>query len=400
MGKAHKIKLYPTKSQEILLRKSCGVARCSYNWALSKWKEMYDAGEKPSAYGLIKLQNSIKREQMPFFMEVSKTSPQYAIHNLERAFRRLCKGLSGYPKYKRKGVSDSFVAVDNCQKFNQNDFKIHIPRIGKIKCSENLRFDGKVNNVVVTRICDMWFAVINIEIPDSTPALKQITGDNQAIVGVDFGIKTMMFLSNGTVYENPKALKRNLRRLKIKQRRLSKKQKGSKNRLKEQMRVARHHYRISCIRSNAIQQATSQIVANFDKIVIEDLNVVGMTKNHKLAQAVSDVSFGEMRRQLVYKAAWSGKEIVIADRFFASSKTCSKCGHKKNELKLSERIYKCESCGLEIDRDLNAAKNLAAYRPTSKSEESYACGSGSPVAEMQHSPEANQELSNLIIIKI
>lgn len=399
MIKAHKIKLYPTKSQQLLLRKSCGVARYSYNWALSKWKEMYEAGERPSAYTLIKLQNSVKREQTPFFLEVSKTAPQYAIHNLESAFKNFFKKNASYPKYKKKGIRDSFVAIENWQQFNQNNLKIHIPRIGKIKCAENLRFEGKVNNVVVKRIADMWFAVINIEVPDSAPALKQNTGDNQAIVGVDFGIKSMMALSDGTVYENPKALKSNLRRLKIRQRRHSKKQKGSKNKRKEQMKVARHHHRISCIRSNAIHEATSQIVEKYDKVVIEDLNVAGMQKNRNLSQAISDVSFSEIRRQLAYKCLWAGKELVIADRFFASSKTCSCCGHKKKELKLSERIYKCDNCGLEIDRDLNAAKNLAAYRPTPKSGESHACGSGSSVAEMQHSPEANQELSNLITIK-
>jgi putative transposase len=400
MLKAHKIKLYPTKSQELLLRKSCGVARYSYNWALAKWREMYEAGEKPSAYALIKIQNSIKREQMPFFLEVSKNAPQYAIHNLETGFKKFFKKQARYPKFKKKGVLDSFVAIENRQEFNQKNHKIHIPRIGKIRCSENLRFEGKVNNVTVKRIADLWFAVINIEVPDSTPALKRNqSGDNQAIVGVDFGIKTMMVLSDGEVYENPKALKKTLKRLKRAQRSLSRKKKGSKNRRKQQVRLARMHYRVSNIRRNATHQATAQIIQKYNKITIEDLNVSGMAKNRKLAQAVSDVSFAEIRRQLTYKALWSGKEIVIADRFFASSKICSGCGHKKKELKLSERIYKCENCGLEIDRDLNAAKNLASYSPTPKSGECKACREGSSVAEMQHSPSVKQE-SNLITNKI
>lgn len=374
MNKAHKIKLYPTKTQEILLRKSCGVARFSYNWALARWQELYEAGSKPNLYGLIKELTAIKREKFPWMIDVSKTCPQYAIHNLDGAFSRFFKKQNKYPKFKKKGIRDSFVAIENTQQFRNYGLKIHIPRVGKIKAAEELRYEGKVNNVVVRRIADMWFAVINIEVPESTSTLKQTTGDNQAIVGVDFGIKTMMVLSDGTIYENPKALKLNLKRLKQRQRRLSKKQKGSKNRRKAQMKVARTHYRISCIRLNAIHQATTEIVKNYDKIVIEDLNVAGMGKNHRLAQALSDVSFGEIRRQLAYKALWSGKELVVADRFFASSKTCSGCGHKKDKLKLSERIYKCENCGLEIDRDLNAAKNLAAYRPTEKFSESNACG--------------------------
>lgn len=394
MVKVHKIKLYPTKSQETLLFKSCGVSRFGYNWGLNRWKELYEAGEKPSLNGLIKELTSIKREKFPWMMEVSKTCPQYAIHNLDKAFSRFFKKKAQYPRFKKKGGKDSFVAIESAAQFINYGNKIHIPRVGKIKSSEALRFEGKVNNVVVKRTADMWFAYINIEVLDSTPALKQTMGDNQAIVGVDFGIKSMMVLSDGTVYKNPKALRRNLKRLKQRQRRLSKKQKGSKNKRKQQMKVARTYYCISCIRSNAIHQATTEIVRKYDKIVIEDLNPSGMVKNRSLAQAVSDVSFGKIRRQLVYKSQWSGKELVVADRWFASSKLCSCCGHKKTELKLSERIYKCENCGLEIDRDLNAAKNLAAYRPTPKSGESHAFGVGSV-----DSPTMNKE-SNLLTNKI
>jgi putative transposase len=392
MIKAHQIKLYPTRSQEIFFRKSCGVARYSYNWALAKWKELYEAGEKTTAYSLIKLQNSIKREQMPFFGEVGKCAPQYAIHHLEKAFKLFFNKTCKYPRFKKKGKKDSFVAIENNIQFKQNDLKIHIPRLGKIKCSENLRFKGKVNHVIITRRANMWFAVINVEIPDSIPALKPKTGDNQAIVGVDLGIKSMMVLSDGTIFENPRALKSNLKRLKQRQRNLSKKQKGSKNKRKQQMKVARLYYRISCIRSNAIHQATTFIVKKYDKIVMENLNAAGMAKNRKLSQALSDVSFGEIGRQLAYKCAWSGKELVKADRWFASSKICSSCGHKKDKLKLSERTYNCEKCGLSIDRDLNAAKNLASYSPTEKFSESHAFGVGSSSVAIPDSLTVNKEL--------
>lgn len=394
MNKAHKIKIYPTRSQEVLLRKSCGVARYSYNWALSKWEELYEVGEKISAYALIKLQNKVKRSEMPFFLEVTKNAPQHAIHNLERAFKNFFSGGGKYPKYKKKGVKDSFVAIENKETFRQSEFKIHIPKIGKIKCSENLRFEGKVNNVVIKRIADIWFAIINIEVPESATALKQNTGDNQAIVGVDLGIKLMMVLSDGAIYENPRALKKNLKKLKRQQRRLSRKQKGSKNRRKQQNRVARLHYRISNIRHNTIHCATTAIVNKFDKIVIEDLNVAGMRKNRNLAQAVSDASFYEIRRQLEYKAKWNGKEVVVADRFFASSKTCSCCGYKKEKLSLSERVYNCDNCGFSIDRDLNAAKNLANYGTTSKREECYASGFGSSSVVISNSPKMNEEINN------
>lgn len=396
MVKAHNIKLYPTKSQEVLLRKSCGVARYSYNWALAKWQEMYERGEKTSAYQLIKLQNSIKKEQMPFFLEVSKTAPQYAIHNLEKAFKRFFNGISKYPKFRKKGQQDSFVAVENHQQFSQTDYKIHIPRIGKINCAENIRFEGKVNNVVVKRIADMWFAVVNIQIEDK-PIKTPIARENQAVIGVDMGIKSMLVLSDGTVYENPKALKSNLKGLKRLQRGLCRKQKGSKNRKKQQVKLARKHYRISCIRSNAIHQATTAIVKKYDKIVIETLKPSNMVKNRNLSQAVNDVSFGEIARQLVYKAQWYGKELVKADTWFASSKICSNCGTKKEVLKLSERTYNCDNCGISIDRDCNAAKNLAKYSPTEKSSESQAGREGSSVNESLHSPSLKQEINSKTI---
>jgi putative transposase len=379
MVKAHKIKLYPTKAQDILLKKSCGISRFSYNWALAKWKEMYESGLKPSAYSLIKLQNSIKKQEFPFFLEVSKTAPQYAIHHLHDAFKKMWKYGSGYPKFKKKGINDSFVAVENTLAFSQKDHKIHIPRIGKIKCAENLRFTGKVNHVTVKRIANIWFAVINIEVSESAPTLKQPLGDNQTIVGVDLGIKSMIVLSDGTVFKNPKSLKRNINRLKWYQRSLARKQKGSNNRNKQRIKIARLHYRITCIRLNALHKATREIVKRYDKVVIEDLNVSGMTKNRNLASSLSDVSFGEIRRQLAYKCSWSGKELIIADMFFASSKNCSNCGHKKEILKLSERVYECDNCGLNIDRDLNAAKNLAKYSPTPKLRESKVCGERSSI---------------------
>lgn len=383
MVKAHQIQLIPTKAQKTLLHKSFGVRRYSYNWALAKWKEMYENGEKPSAYTLVKLQNKIKREEMPFFMEVSKCAPQYAIHALEKAFKNFFSKNGKYPRFKKKGVKDSFVAVENKEQFKMQDKRIWLPRIGWVKCHEILRFEGKVNNVTVKRIADKYFAVVNIEVADEDPMVSE----NKVTVGIDFGIKDMMILSNGTIYKNPKALKSNLKQLKRLQRSLSRKMKGGSNRHKAQMKVAKKHYKISCIRKNAIHQATAEIVKRFDKIVIEDLNVKGMVKNHCLAQSVSDVSFGEIRRQLEYKCKWYGTELIVADRFFPSSKTCSNCGSKKDKLKLSERKYKCENCGFEIDRDLNAAKNLANYSPTDKLSESYAFGDRR--SEFARSPSLN-----------
>lgn len=356
MNKAHEIQLNPTKAQKVLIGKSCGCARHSFNWALAKWQELYKQGEKPSAYSLIKLQNSIKKEEMPFYLDVNKCAVQYAIHNVEAAYKKMWKEKSGYPKFKKKGSKDSFVAVENSKQFKQKDKKIWLPRIGWVKCYEDLRFCGKVNNVVVKIIVDKCFAVINMETIEA-PAISE----NQAVVGVDFGIKTMAFLSNGVTFENPKALKSNLKSLKRLQRGLNRKEDGSANRKKQQQKLAKKHYKISCIRKNATHKLSSHLVNNFGKIVIEDLNVSGILKNRKLSQSIHDVSFGEIRRQLTYKCKWKGVELVVADRFYPSSKLCSCCGHKKEVLRLSERIYKCSNCGISLDRDFNASLNLKNY---------------------------------------
>lgn len=354
LHKAHKIKLSPTKAQKIFFEKSFGTARYTYNWALAKWQEMYKNGEKPSAYTLIKHINFIKRQEFPWMLDVGKTCCQYPIHNVEAAYKKMWKEKSGYPKFKKKGVKDSFVAVENKKNFKQKDGKIWIPRLGWVKCHEDLRFEGKVNNVVVTKRAGMYFAAVNIETNKTTTI-----SENQTVVGVDLGIKTLATLSDGTVFENPKALKSNLKSLKRLQRGLSRKVKGSNNLKKQQQKLAKKHYKVSCIRSNALHQATSYITKNYSTIVLEDLNVKGMSKNRKLSQAISDVGFSEFRRQIEYKSKWYGAELIVADRFYASSKTCSCCGHKKEVLKLSERTYNCINCGISIDRDLNASKNLA-----------------------------------------
>jgi len=354
VNKAHKIKLNPTKNQKMFFEKSFGTARFTYNWALNKWQEDYKNGIKQSAYSLIKQLNEIKKTEFPWMKDVGKTCGQYAIHNVEAAYKKMWKEKTGHPKFKKKGIRDSFVVVENQLSFKQKDRKIWIPRLGWVKCHEDLRFEGKVNNVVISKKAGMYFASINI-ISNEAP----IISENQTVVGVDLGIKHLATCSDGTVFENPKALKSNLKSLKRLQRRVSKKAKGSSNRKKAVEKLAKKHYKVSNIRKNALHQATSVLAKNYGTIVIEDLNVKGMVKNHKLAQAVSDASFYEFRRQLEYKAKWHGSNVIVANRFFPSSKICSCCGNKKETLKLSERIYNCHVCGNTIDRDLNASKNLA-----------------------------------------
>ena len=398
--------------------RASGVSRFTYNWAIDTWDEMYKKGEKPSAMTLNKHLNSIKEDRFPWMYEVTKSSPQYAIWDLEDSFKNYFRGLKdgsiqkkkdayiskrkskglpinesklinfGKPKFKKKGIQDSFVAVENSLSFKQSNRKIWIPRLGYVKCHEDLRFEGKVNNVVVKRIANMWFAIVSVEMNLPEPKVNE----NQVTVGLDFGIKTLITLSDGKTFENPKALRKNLKCLKRLQRSLSRKQKGSSNRKKQQMKVARKHYRVSCIRSNALHQATAYITDNYDKIVIEDLNVSGMIKNRKLSQAISDVGFFELRRQLEYKSKWKGKEVVIADRFFPSSKTCSCCGYVNKELTLEVRQWTCPKCETHHERDLNAAINLANYSPTEKIPECKACGELSSSSEKKSRSSKKQEI--------
>lgn len=256
--------------------------------------------------------------------------------------------------------------------FKQNDGKLWIPKLGWVKCHEGLRFEGKVINVIISKVAGMYFASINL-ISEETP----IISENQTIIGVDLGIKKLATCSDGTVFENPKALVHSLKGLKRLQRSVTRKVKGSNSRNKEIKKLAKKHYRVSCIRKNALHQATCVLAKSYGTIVIEDLNLKGMVKNRKLSQAISDVGFGEFRRQLEYKSKWYGSEVVVADRFFPSSKICSCCGNKKDILKLSERVYRCDVCGNKTDRDLNASKNLANLALLGNPEEVKPCGADS-----------------------
>lgn len=390
MVKAHQIRLYPTIKQEIYFKKSCGVARYSYNWALTKWQEIYESGGNPTAYALIKLQNSIKRDETPFFMEVGKCAPQYAIHNLERGFKLFFKKHCKYPRFKNKrSRKQSFVAVENDKDFKQENYKIKIPKIGFVKCAENIRFEGKLNNVTIKKIADKWFAVVNISVNEID---VPIINENQVFIGIDVGIKTMITLSDGTKYLNSNPLKINFKKLKRLQRQLARKKFESKNYIKNRLKTMRLNYRISCIRKDAINKVTTEIVNKYDKIVIEDLDIQGLMKSHRMALLLSDVSFGEIFRQIKYKSKWKNKEVIIADMFYPSSKTCSNCNIVNKNILLKHRIFNCNNCGFSIERDLNAAKNLANYGSTLKLRESYASGVESSLKETLISSTKKEEV--------
>lgn len=352
MNLSHKMRMYPTPSQENYFRQACGVARSTYNWALEHWQKQYKAGEKPSAYGLKKLFNSIKGTERPWVYDVTKTACERAFTDLENAFKGFFAKRTKYPTWKKRGQRGSFYLGD---RFKLDSLKIQIPKLGWIRLSESLRLKGRVLSATVSRTADRWFVSIAVELSETPRAV----GESQATVGVDLGITSLATLSTGEKVEPPKALQQAEKRLKKAQRVMSRRKKGSANRRKAANRVAKLHYQVKCLRDDFANKLTTGLVERFGTIVIEDLNVAGMVKNHCLAKSVSDRSFGEIRRQLTYKAALYGRTLVVADRWFPSTKTCSDCGFVNRTVVLGVKSWICPSCGVIHDRDHNAAINLS-----------------------------------------
>src|SRR3990167_579080 len=375
----HKIELKPNNKQKTYFKKSCGVARFAYNWGLTEWKKQYESGEKPSEVSLRRQLNAIKATEFPWMSEVTKVAPQQAIKNLGSAFNRFFKRQGKYPKFKKKGIRDSFRADNGPVKKGEHaveisNKKIKLPRVGSIRLTEKLRYTGgQIKSVTISRKADRWYAAISVE----TDQLSH-TRKNHASVGVDLGIKTFVQLSTGQAYEGAKPHTQKLKQLRRLSRSVSRKQKGSHNRKKATLSLSRLHKKIADIRTDSLHKITTEIVLNNNTICIEDLNVAGIAKNRKLSRHIMDQSFSEFRRQLEYKSAWYNSNLTIADRFFPSSKLCSACHEINNTLTLADRHWICDHCGIAHDRDLNAAINLENYATnknnTVSSTEINACG--------------------------
>ncbi len=356
---AHRIALDLNNVQATYMSQAAGTARFAYNWALSEWKRQYEAWKqdnslpKPSQEALRRQLNSIKRKEFPWMLEVTKNAPQMAIIQLGQAFKNFFAGRSRYPKFRKKGRDDRFtltndlISIDGC--------RIRIPRLGWVRMRESLRFAGKIMSATISRVANRWFVSITVDTEDNSHLPK---AENQGAAGVDLGVSALATLSTGEVIDGPKPHKALLLRLKRLSRSLSRKQKGSANRVKAKIKLAKLHARIAAIRTDALHKLTTDLTRRFHSIGIENLNVRGMMKNRHLSRAVADMSFYEFRRQLQYKTAMRGGQVVVADRFYPSSKTCSVCGYKLESLPLSVRKWKCPGCGTDHDRDLNAAINL------------------------------------------
>ena len=352
-----------------------GAARFAYNAALAHVKEAIEVGDKPewSLYSLVKWWNANKNELavdddgIIWWADNSKEAYNGGLEALAKGLYNWAKSRKGvrkgrkvgFPKFKSKSkTAPRFRYTTGSFGLIEGDPKaLKLPRIGRIHCMENVAArvgDARLLRMTISRRVDRWYASLTIEREDE-PVKPAPKGD---AVGVDLGIKTLATLSDGTVIENPRHLKKSERKLKRTQRELSRKVSGSNRRARAKARVARIHAHVANQRNDSLHKLTTHLASQYSEISVEDLNVLGMAKNHHLAKSVMDASFGKFRRQLEYKTARTGARLNIVDRWFPSSKTCSGCGRVKAKLSLSERTYRCDGCGLVIDRDLNAAINI------------------------------------------
>lgn len=358
----HQIALDPTCKQANAMARAAGCSRFAYNWALHEWERQYRAGGKPSADKLKKQFNSIRGQEFPWTYESPRDATSQGIIDLGSAFSAFfgsCSGRRkgpkmGYPTPRRRGLDDAFYLAND--KFRTEGNLIHIPLMGWVKMREPLRLQGKVLCARVFRQAGCWYVSIQVQ-----GEFRQPTVHERAIVGVDLGLKVAVMPSQGEPMQAPAPLRTGLKQLRRANRRLHRRQKGSANRFKARMRVAQLHQRIGNIRRDWAHKTTTKLTRENQAVVIEDLNVKGMLKNERLARSISDVGFGMIRNLLTYKGRLYGCAVIVADRWFPSSKRCSRCGNVKDELLLSERTYTCDQCGLIEDRDRNAALNLEKY---------------------------------------
>jgi putative transposase len=372
--KAFKYELGPNNQQRTRLSQHAGCARFAYNWGLQQrialYRQNQDKKRFTSAITQHRELNRLKKTVFSWMYELSKCAPQEALRNLERAFKNFYRGLKsgkrvGFPRFKKRGVHDSFRLTGTIRFIGR---MIQLPRLGRIRLKENRKsyIKGRALSATVTRRADRWYVSVTVEMEIGSPEPPSCGS-----VGVDLGVKTLATLSDGITYSNPRVLEKRLRKLRKLSKSLSRKKRGSKNRERARLGLARLHQRVFNIRQDTLHKITTYLTKNHSRIVIEDLCVSGLLKNRKLSRVIADVGFYEFRRQLEYKCEWYGSELVVAPRFYPSSKRCSVCGNIKREMTLSDRVYVCTKCGLEMDRDLNAACNLVA---ASWTETENACG--------------------------
>lgn len=398
---SHKIELVPNNKQKTYFRKAFGCARLAYNWGLAEWQRRYKEGEKCSSTDIQKAFDAIKGEQYPFVYEITKYACARSFANLGKAYKKffedLKKGVVSYPKFKRKKdnqgsfyfaevkLSDTNTNSKVFKKMTHNERLkrqyLKVPNLGCVKMTRRIRFNGKINGVVISQEGDKYFASFSMMITEDEYKRTHphvACNKKEDSLGIDIGIKSALLLSDGISVESPKPLKTNLRKIKRLSRQLDKRThartkqerlsgvKKSNNYRKLSLKLTNTQRRVANIRRDFTQKVTTILTTHYGQIAVEDLNVRGMIRNHRLAQSVSDVAFGELLRQIEHKSAYNGVTVKKADRFYPSSKTCSVCGNVKHDLKLKDRTYRCDKCGSVMDRDYNASLNLLSLLSNTK----------------------------------
>jgi putative transposase len=395
--KAYRYELKPNRGQHILLAKHAGAARFAYNWGLAKRIEAYEKSKSSTnAIEQHRILNSLKATEFPWMYEVSKCAPQEALRDLDRAFQNFFRSFkqnkkTGFPKFKRKGIKDRF-RLTGAIKVNKKS--VQLPRLGKLRLKEAAQIIGRILSATVCRQADRWYVSLTVEI--QRPAAAPIEGPS---VGIDVGLSAFATTSNGEKIAAPKPLNRSIKKLRRLSKQHSRKQKGSNNRRKSALLLARQHRKIGNQRIDFHHKLPTKLAKTKSIIVIEELDVKSMQQNSWLSRSIADAGWGGFIRMLEYKTSWYGSKLVKAPRYYASSKICSCCQDVKSQMPLHIREWTCQTCSSHHDRDINAAKNLLNLS-TGSSPGIYACGDSS--CEIGQKPISNvsmkQELINGIFV--
>jgi len=360
MLRRYQYRLHPTKDQETLIAKHLGCCRYVYNWALARKNTAYrDEGISLSKYDLMKQLPALK-EELPWLKEVNAQSLQQSIHNLSRAFTNFFEGRAEEPTFKKKHDPEQAFTVPQSYTVDFERGTVKLPKIGAVKVKYHRTFVGTTKSATVIRKSTGRY-LISIVVEDGRKPPQPADPIPDQTVGIDMGLKHYAVLSTGEKMENPKYLRNAQVRLAVLQRRLDRKQKGSKNRNKARLKVARCHQKIADQRKDFQHQLSSRLVRENQALAVESLNVDGMVKNHSLARAISDAGWGTFIGMLKYKCQEAGKTLLKIGVFEPSSKTCSVCGYRKADLTLKDREWTCPDCGTTHDRDLNAAINIKQF---------------------------------------